>query len=195
VIGLAQIVALLVAAQRLAELAYARRNTKRLLAAGGVEHGAGHYPPIVALHVAWLAALFVLVPPGTAADWGLLGLYGLLQLGRLWVITSLGARWTTRVIAVPGAARVAAGPYRFLRHPNYLIVALEIPLLPMAFGAWQLALGFGLANLALLAHRVRIEERALAAQESAIPESVAGPQRSGSVKPWGNGSSGSQPNS
>ncbi len=160
--GLAQIVTLLVALQRLAELGYARRNARRLLAAGGVEHGAGHYPLFVALHGAWLAALFVMVPAEAPADWGLLGLYGLLQLGRLWVIASLGRRWTTRVIVVPGAPLVTRGPYRFLRHPNYLIVALEIPVLPLAFGAWQIALGFGLANLALLAWRIRIEERALA---------------------------------
>ncbi|MCH8809749.1 MAG: hypothetical protein IIA68_09800 [Proteobacteria bacterium] len=160
--GLAQIVTLLVALQRLAELGYARRNARRLLAAGGVEHGAGHYPLFVALHGAWLAALFVLVPAEAPADWGLLGLYGLLQLGRLWVIASLGGRWTTRVIVVPGAPLVTRGPYRFLRHPNYLVVALEIPVLPLAFGAWQIALGFGLANLALLAQRIRIEERALA---------------------------------
>ncbi len=160
--GLAQIVTLLVALQRLAELGYARRNARRLLAAGGVEHGAGHYPLFVALHGAWLAALFVLVPAEAPADWGLLGLYGLLQLGRLWVIASLGGRWTTRVIVVPGAPLVTRGPYRFLRHPNYLIVALEIPVLPLAFGAWQIALGFGLANLALLAQRIRVEARALA---------------------------------
>ncbi len=160
--GLAQIVTLLVALQRLAELVYARRNARRLLAAGGVEHGAGHYPLFVALHGAWLAALFVLVPVQAPADWALLGLYGLLQLGRLWVIASLGRCWTTRVIVVPGAPLIMRGPYRFIRHPNYLIVALEIPVLPLAFGAWQIALAFGLANLALLAQRMRIEERALA---------------------------------
>ncbi len=82
-IGLPQIVALLVAAQRLGELAYARRNTKQLMAAGGVEHGAGHYPLIVALHGGWLVALFVLVPPEVPPDWWLLGSYGLLQFGRL----------------------------------------------------------------------------------------------------------------
>ncbi len=163
--GLAQIVTLLVALQRLAELVYARRNARRLLAAGGVEHGAGHYPLFVALHGGWLGALFLLVPAEAPADWGLLGLYGLLQLGRLWVIASLDGRWTTRVIVVPGAPLITRGPYRFLRHPNYLVVALEIPILPLAFGAWQIALGFGLANLALLAHRIRVEERALAGSD------------------------------
>ncbi len=160
--GLAQIVTLLVALQRLAEVGYARRNARRLLAAGGVEHGAGHYPLFVALHAGWLVALFALVPADAPANWGLLGLYGLLQLGRLWVIASLGGGWTTRVIVVPGAPLVTRGPYRFLRHPNYLVVALEIPVLPLAFGAWHIALAFGLANLALLAQRIRVEERALA---------------------------------
>ena len=161
-IGPPQIAALLVAGLRLGELIHARRNTKRLLAAGGVEHGAGHYPLLVVLHGSWLAALFLLVPAAAPLGWGWLGFYGLLQLGRLWVIATLGGRWTTRVIAMPGTPRVTRGPYRFLRHPNYLVVALEIPVLPLAFGAWQIALGFGLANLALLAHRIRIEERALA---------------------------------
>ncbi len=160
--GICQIVALLVALQRLAELVYARRNARRQLAAGGVEHGTGHYPLMVALHAGWLVALFVLVPAQAPADWALLGLYGLLQLGRLWVIASLGGRWTTRVIVLPEAPLITRGPYRYVRHPNYLIVALEIPVLPLAFGAWQIALGFGLANLALLAQRIRIEERALA---------------------------------
>ncbi len=161
-IGPPQIAALLVAVLRLGELAHARRNTKHLLATGGVEHGAGHYPLFVALHGSWLAALYLLVPAAAPIGWGWIGFYGLLQLGRLWVIVSLGGRWTTRVIALPGAPRITRGPYRLLRHPNYLVVALEIPVLPLAFGAWQIALGFGLANLALLALRIRIEERALA---------------------------------
>ena len=131
--------------------------------AGGSEAGAGHYPLFVALHGGWLAALLFLVPPETPANWGLLGLYGLLQAGRLWTIASLGPRWTTRVIVLPETPLVTRGPYRFLRHPNYLVVALEIPVLPFAFGAWQIALGFGLANLALLGHRIRVEQRALAA--------------------------------
>ncbi len=163
--GLPQILALLVALQRLAELVYGRRNATRLLAAGGIEAGAGHYPLLVALHGGWLAALFALVPTEAPADWGLLGLYGLLQAGRLWVIASLGGRWTTRVIVLPQAPLVKRGPYRFLRHPNYAVVALEIPVLPLAFGAWQIALAFGLANLALLTHRIRVEERALAGQD------------------------------
>jgi methyltransferase len=81
----------------------------------------------------------------------------------VWTLASLGGFWTTRVIVVPGAELVRRGPYRFIRHPNYLIVALEVPVLPLVFGAWPLALGFALANLAVLAWRIRVEERALAA--------------------------------
>lgn len=151
----------LVAAQRLVELVYARRNTARLLAAGGREVGAGHYPLLVLLHAGWLAALWFLVPADAPAIWPLLALYGLLQIGRLWVILTLGRRWTTRIIMLPDAPPVARGPYRFCRHPNYLIVAGEIMILPLAFGAWQLALGFSLANAILLAWRIRIEDAAL----------------------------------
>ncbi|MFQ5773613.1 MAG: isoprenylcysteine carboxyl methyltransferase family protein [Kiloniellaceae bacterium] len=160
--SLPQAVVLLVALQRLAELAYARRNTKRLRAAGGIEAGAGHYPLFVLLHGSWLAALFFLIPRAATANWWLLGLYLLLQAGRLWVIASLGPRWTTRIIVPPGAPLVRRGPYRFLRHPNYLIVAAEIAVLPLAFGAWELALVFTALNIPLLAYRIRVEERALA---------------------------------
>lgn len=151
-----------VVAARLIELIHARRNAQRLLAAGAVEHGAGHYPAIVALHALWLATLWLLVPAASPANWTLLGLFAALQLLRVWVILTLGPYWTTRVLTLPGAALVRRGPYRFCRHPNYLIVALEIPLLPAAFGAWPMALGFGLANLALLAWRIRVEDAALA---------------------------------
>ncbi len=159
-----QIAVLLVAAQRLAELVYGARNTRRLLAAGGAEAGAGHYPLLVLLHAAWLAALALLVPGSAPIVWPLLGVFLLLQAGRLWVVASLGRRWTTRIITLPGSPLVRRGPYRFLRHPNYAIVVAEIAVLPLAFGAWRIALLFTVLNLALLAHRIRIENRALAAQ-------------------------------
>ncbi|GMQ76636.1 MAG: isoprenylcysteine carboxylmethyltransferase family protein [Gammaproteobacteria bacterium] len=152
----------LVALQRLAELFVARRNTRRLLAAGGVEVGAGHYPLIVLTHVAWLAAMLVLVPPQAPANWPLLGLFVLLQVARAWVLVSLGRLWTTRIITAPGAPLVRHGPYRYLRHPNYVIVAAEIAVLPLVFGAWEIATTFSVLNGILLAHRVRIENRALA---------------------------------
>ncbi len=155
------IVLLLVAAQRLAELAYASRNTRRLKAQGAYESGAGHYPLLVAVHALWFAALAVFVPAGQAPNWALLGVFLVLQGLRLWVLASLGRYWTTRVITLPGAPLVRRGPYRFLRHPNYLVVAGEIAVLPLAFGAWEIAVIFSLANAAVLAWRIRCEERAL----------------------------------
>lgn len=161
------IVIALVAAQRLTELVYAERNTRRLLAAGGQESGAGHYPLLVGLHALWLVALAVFVPAEQPANWWLLGVFAVLQALRLWVLASLGPFWTTRVITLPGAPLVRRGPYRWLRHPNYLVVVGEILVLPLAFGAWQIALVFSLANAALLALRIRCEERALAPRRTA----------------------------
>ncbi len=155
------VVMLLVAAQRLAELAYARRNTHRLKAEGAYESGAGHYPFLVAVHVLWLVSLAVSVPAGQAPNWALLGVFLGLQGLRVWVLASLGRYWTTRVITLPGAPLVRRGPYRFLKHPNYLVVAGEIAVLPLAFGAWEIAVIFSLANAAILAWRIRCEERAL----------------------------------
>ena len=160
------IVLLLVAAQRLAELVYARRNTRRLLEEGARESGAGHYPLLVGLHVLWLAALALLVPPETAPNWSLLAVFAVLQCLRIWVLASLGRYWTTRIITLPGAALVRRGPYRFLRHPNYLVVAGEILVLPLAFGAWEIAVVFSLANAAILAFRIRCEERTLEPRRS-----------------------------
>jgi methyltransferase len=155
------VVVALVTAQRLAELALAQRNEARLRAKGGSEVGAAHYPLFVMLHVVWLASLVTFVPWDKQPAWLLLALYVALQAGRIWVIRALGERWTTRVIVVPGAPLVHSGPYRWVRHPNYLVVALEVPLLPLMFDAWALASLFGCANLALLAYRVRIEDAAL----------------------------------
>ena len=152
----------IVVVQRLAELAFAHRNTKRLIAEGATEAGARHYPLVVALHAAWIVAIAVFVPADSPANVPLLVAFFALQGARLWVIASLGRFWTTRIITRPGAPLVRDGPYRFFRHPNYVVVAVEIPLLPLAFGASEVALIFGLANLALLSHRIRVEDRALA---------------------------------
>jgi len=168
-LGLPQAIVLLVAAQRLAELAFARRNARHLLAEGGIEHGAGRYPLLVLLHAAWLATLFVAVPSDAAVSWTLIAVYLLLQAARLWVVASLGRFWTTRVITLPDAPLVRRGPYRWLKHPNYLVVAGEIAVLPLAFGAWELALEFSLANAALLADRIRIEDGALAPRRGVRP--------------------------
>ena len=160
--SLPQVLALLIAVQRLVEMAHAGRNARRLLAEGGIEYGAGHFPFFVALHGAWLVAVFALVPPEAPVSWPLLAIYGLLQVGRAWVLVTLGRYWTTRVISVPGAPLVRRGPYRLMRHPNYLVLAGEIAVLPLAFGAWEIALVFSLANAALLTWRIRVEDAALA---------------------------------
>lgn len=159
------VVVALVALQRLAELVYARRNEAGLRARGGVEVGARHYPLFVLLHGSWLLALAVLVDPAATVNWPLLGLYLVLQAGRIWVVASLGPYWTTRIITVPDAPLVRAGPYRWFRHPNYLVVVAEIAVLPLAFGAWQMAIVFSALNAALLWHRIRVETAALAARD------------------------------
>lgn len=152
----------LTAAQRFVELALAARNTRRLLAAGAVEYGRGHYPLFVALHAGWLAAMALLIPADQAPVWPLVGVYLVLQAGRLWVIASLGRFWTTRVISLGSAPLVRRGPYRWLRHPNYVIVVLELATLPLAFGAWRIALGVSVLNGLLLWQRLRVEQQALA---------------------------------
>lgn len=150
-----------VAAQRLCELLLAARNTRRLRKSGAIEIDAGGYPAFVLLHAGWLATLFLAVPQTTVAFGPLLYAYGVLQLGRIWVIASLGRRWTTRILVIPGAPLVRRGPYRFLRHPNYVIVAAEIAVLPLALGAVGTALVFSVLNALLLRRRIGIESRAL----------------------------------
>jgi methyltransferase len=156
------IVLALVALQRGVELWYARRNTKRLLARGGVEVAAVQYPFFVALHAAWLISMAVLIPPDRLPNWTLLAVYVLLQPLRVWSIVSLGPFWTTRIITLPGEPLVRRGAYRFFRHPNYIVVCAEIAVLPLAFGATELAIVFSFLNASLLSWRIRTEERALA---------------------------------
>ncbi len=148
--------------QRLAELVIAQRNTRALLARGAYEASPGHYPLIVAVHTLWLLALWWFAP-GKSVSWPLIGLFLLLQAGRLWVLATLGSRWTTRIIILPGAPLVARGPFRFARHPNYLVVIGEIAVLPLAFGLWEMALLFSAMNAAVLAIRINAENKALTA--------------------------------
>lgn len=155
------VVAFLVA-QRLVELVISRRNQRSLLAKGGIEYGRGHYPLIVLLHVGWLLALLLLIPPTSPVNKPLIVCFVLLEIGRLWVMISLGSRWTTRVILVPGAQRVRRGPYRFLNHPNYLIVILEFAVVPLIFGAWRIAAVATVLNILVLRTRLQVENRALA---------------------------------
>ena len=150
----------LVTLQRLGELWLSNRNTRRLLTRGAHEVGASHYPFIVLVHALWLASLWWLAP-GRAMDGFWLAMFVLLQIARIWVVATLGPRWTTRIIVLPGAPLVRAGPYRFVNHPNYLIVIGEIAALPLAFGLWPVALVFTLLNAAVLGFRIAEENRAL----------------------------------
>jgi methyltransferase len=149
-----------VTAQRLVELPIARKNTARLLANGGHEVAPGHFPFIVGLHAAWLATLWYLAP-GRPIHAIPLILFGLVEVARLWTLTTLGNRWTVRIIVVPSEKLISSGPYRFLDHPNYAVVVAEIALLPLVFGLWQVALIFSLLNLIILTIRIRAEQGAL----------------------------------
>ncbi len=152
----------LIVLQRLIELMIARANTKRLLANGGIEHGANHYFLLVVLHTAWLASLVAFVPAEAPIDPVLLTFFVVLQLGRVWVIKSLGRYWTTRVITVPDQPLIKRGPFRIIRHPNYLIVEAELIIVPLIVGVWELSIVFGVANAFVLAWRIRVEEQAIA---------------------------------
>jgi methyltransferase len=153
----------IVAAQRLCELVYAERNTRALRERGAVEVAPVQHAFFVAVHLSWLLSMLLFIPAAIQPNWYLIGFYALLQGGRLWVLYSLRKRWTTRIIVLPGAPLVRGGPYRFLRHPNYTIVVLEIAVLPLAFGAYWIAAFFSVLNAIVLAWRIRAEDAALAA--------------------------------
>ena len=158
--NLATVILALVTLQRLGELWLSNRNTRRLLAEGAYEAGASHYPLIVALHALWLIVLWWLAPP-RPVDGFWLANFVLIELARIWVLASLGSRWTTRIIVLPHAPLVRRGPYRWVNHPNYLVVIAEIAVLPLVFGLWQIALIFSALNAAILAIRISEENRAL----------------------------------
>ena len=159
---LAALILTLVTLQRLGELVLSRYNTSRLLARGAIEIAPAHYPLVVATHAAWLIALWVW---GRNQDVNLVALssFILLQALRFWVLATLGARWTTRIIVLPNAPMVTAGPYRYLSHPNYAIVAAEIAVLPLALHLPLLASVFTLLNALVLIIRIPAEAHALAA--------------------------------
>jgi methyltransferase len=154
--------------QRLSELVIARRNTARLMAAGAREYGANHYPVMVAMHTAWLIALWFSVGD-RAVSWPLLLAFAVLQGMRIWVLATLGSRWTTRIIVLPGASLVARGPFRFLRHPNYAVVTAEIAVLPLTFGLFGIAALFTILNAAMLYVRIGAENRALGLSAGSPP--------------------------
>jgi methyltransferase len=158
----AEIILALVTLQRAGELVVARRNTRNLMARGAVEIAPGHYPLVVAMHAGWLISLWAFghdQPVNAIA----LAVYLVLQCFRCWIFRTLGARWTTRIIVVPGEPLVSAGPYRYLSHPNYAVVAGEIAVLPLALALPLVAIIFTVLNAIVLAIRIRAENRALAA--------------------------------
>lgn len=153
-----------VTAERLGELVWARSNTQALLRRGGVEASPGHYPAIVILHAAWLACLWWLGRDNPLQT-GWTVAFAVLQVLRFWTLATLGRRWTTRIIVVPGEALVRNGPFRWVSHPNYCVVAGELAVLPLALGLPWVALVFSLANPGVLAIRIAAETRALAAAQ------------------------------
>jgi methyltransferase len=157
----AEIILALVTLQRAAELVAARRNTRNLLARGAMELASGHYPLVVAVHAGWLVSLWVFGrdQPVSAI---VLSAYLVLQGLRGWVFWTLGARWTTRIIVLPGERLVSAGPYRYLSHPNYAVVTGEIAVLPLVLHLPWIAAIFTILNAGVLAIRIRAENRALA---------------------------------
>jgi methyltransferase len=177
-VGPPQIAAILVLMQRGAEELHSARNTRRLLAAGAVEAGRDYYPVIVTAHLAWIAGLFLLLPATAPMSGVLLGAYLALQVVRYWVIASLGRFWTHRIITLPGAPIVRRGPYRYVAHPNYLVTIAETLLLPGAFGGWAYGLLMTSVWSAVLAYKIRLEDRALAPRK--VPAGVV--QRSTAAK-------------
>ncbi|MCV3766411.1 isoprenylcysteine carboxyl methyltransferase family protein [Rhizobium sp. TRM95796] len=152
--------------ERLGELVLARRNTRALLAKGGREVGAAHYSTIVSLHAAWLIGLW-LFAWNAPLETGWVVVFAGLQVLRFWTLSTLGRRWTTRIIVVPGETLVTAGPYRFLRHPNYVVVIGEIAVLPLCFDMPIYALVFTLVNALVLTIRIRAENAALSGSSHA----------------------------
>lgn len=170
------VLVVLVAVERVAELVVSTRNAAWSFERGAREAGRGHYPVMVVLHTSLLAGMLVEawvrrpeVPAWLA--WTSLGLVLASQCLRWWCIVTLGRRWNTRVIVVPGLAPVRSGPYRLLRHPNYVAVVVEGVALPLVHAAWVTAVLFTVLNAALLRVRVRVEDEALA-RASSVGEAV-----------------------
>jgi methyltransferase len=171
-VSVATIILALVTLQRLGELILARANTNRLMARGATEIGAGHYPLLVAMHAAWLISLWVW-GRDQSVDPFALAVFVILQGLRVWVIATLGPRWTTRIVVLPDQPLVSSGPYRYLSHPNYVVVAAEIAVLPLALYLPWIALVFTILNAVVLFIRLRAEARALADSHALPARSVS----------------------
>jgi len=160
--GAAQIVALLILLQRGLEELYSARNTSRLIAEGAREAGCDYYPVVAITHLAWIAAIFLLIPSTAPVNWPLAALYLLLQVVRYWIIATLGRYWTHRIITLNNAPVVRDGPYRYLRHPNYVVTIAETFLLPLVFGDAAIAVIFGCVWSAVVYYKILLEDAALA---------------------------------
>lgn len=174
-IGWPQVAALAVLAQRGLEEIHSARNTRALLAAGGREIGRDYYPVVAVTHLAWLAAVFFLIPAAALILLPVLALYLALQAARYWIIATLGPYWTHRIITLPSAPVVSTGPYRFVRHPNYLVTVAETFLLPAMFGALALGAIFTAVWSAVLYYKIILEDGALAARKAAGASAVERP--------------------
>jgi methyltransferase len=167
----------LIAIERLIEIVISRRNAAILLRRGALEAGKGHFAPMVVFHVLFLVApaaemlIFNRPFPGLIG-WGALVGAATAQALRYWTILTLGERWNIRVLAIPGETPIATGPYRFVRHPNYLAVAIEVASVPCVHGCWLTAIVFSIGNAALMAVRIRSEERVQGANYSEVFERV-----------------------
>ncbi|NDE91722.1 MAG: hypothetical protein EB059_11445 [Alphaproteobacteria bacterium] len=154
--------------ERVVELIISRRNAQWSFSRGGVEFGAEHFPLMVAMHSAFLASMlaeFLVFGPEVQSNIRITAmiLAVLCQLGRWWIIQTLGYQWNTRVIVVRGMERVRRGPFRFVNHPNYVVVALETVVLPLIFGAWRTAIVFSCLNALMMRTRIKVENEALKA--------------------------------
>ena len=161
-LGPAQIAALIVLAQRGLEQLYSNYNTRRLLADGAREAGHGFFAVVAVTHLMWLASIFFLIPRDAPVVWPLLAVFLLLQVARYWIILTLGRFWTHGVLTLDTAPVVRKGPYRLLRHPNYVVNVLETAILPSAFGAYALGLIMAATCFAVMRYKAGLEDRALA---------------------------------
>jgi methyltransferase len=171
--GPAQIAALLVLVQRGLEELYSRRNTRALIAEGALEAGRSYYPVVAVTHLAWIASIFLLIPANAPVVWPLLVLYLALQIVRYWVIGTLGRYWTHRIITLAEAPVVRAGPYRWLKHPNYAVTLAETLLLPSVFGAFALGVIMTAVWAAVIRYKIELEDAALAERRAAQSSRMA----------------------
>lgn len=170
-IGPAQVAALLVLMQRGLEELYSQRNTRALIAEGAVEAGRNYYPVVAGAHLGWIASIFLLIPASAPVIWPLLLLFLLLQIARYWVIGTLGRYWTHRIITLAEAPVVRAGPYRWLKHPNYAVTLVETLLLPSAFGAFALGIIMTAIWAVVIRYKIELEDAALVERRTASPQS------------------------